>query len=230
MSFREWVGDLFWPSASTDNGAELKKLEERCKQEQEAVAKLNADEAALRQALESSLALLAAERDRSSSVDARLGGLLSLASVATTLVLATVTFLTRKEAGESVYVPWSVWVVAGLGTYTVIQFLGALRGAVKGLGRRAVEQNIFLSLLPDGKEAEAPYLVRILKGHANTRRDLALKIDDKVTWMAIAHRALMNAIGAMVLAAIGLFAVTIQRSWMRAHAKPQAADTHRPCP
>lgn len=214
--------DVFWPSSAKVSQAELDKLKERCEKEQEAASALRNNEQALQRAFEFSLALLASERERSSSVDSRLSGIVSLASVASALVLASVTFLSKKAADLG-FVRWTVVVVAVVGAYIAVQFLRAVQAAVKGMARRSVEQDTFLSLVEEDGVAAGYHLVRILHGHANTRRDLSRKIDDKVTWMAVAHRAVLNATVALIVAAVFLCGVTIQRTFVTPKARSGAA-------
>jgi hypothetical protein len=219
------LGDLFWPTAPEVSKEEIDKLDARCLEEQRAVSELKDDEPALEQALDSSEALIVRERERATSVDSRLGSLLSMAAVATALVLGTVTFLTKSDDHLHL-VGWSIVVVAALGTYVVVQLLNAIGAAIRGLGRSSVEQDTFLSLLPDGKEARGHHVVRVLHGHARTRRDLSLRIDDKVTCMAIAHRAMKNMTVAMVLGALALFVATVQRAFAGQHGLAQPGIAH----
>lgn len=203
--------DFFWPSAGKPTEAELTKRRARCDAEKAATMALKDDEVALERALESSRAIIAAEKDRCASVETRLGIILSMAAVATTVVLAFVTFLTKRDIEQPQFVRWTVIAVAVGGAYVVLQLVGAVRAAVTGLARGSVRQDTFLSLIQEPKEARPRYLCRILEDHAETRMDLTAKIDHKVTCMAIAHRALMNVTGAMVIAALFLLATTISR-------------------
>ena len=148
---------------------------------------------------------------------------MSLASIASALILASVTFLSKK-AEDLGFVRWSVIVVAALGAYISVQFLRAVQAAVKGMERRSAEQDTFLSVVQENKEAMGHFLVRVLHGHANTRRDLSRKIDDKVTWMAIAHRAVLNATFALIAAAVFLCGVTIHRAFVT----PQTSSDQAP--
>jgi hypothetical protein len=203
--------DFFWPSAGKPTEEELTKRRTRCDTEKAATMALKDDEAALERALESSRAIIAAEKDRCASVETRLGIILSMAAVATTVVLAFVTFLTKRDIEQPQFVRWTVIAVAIGGAYVVLQLVGAVRAAVNGLARASVRQDTYLSLIPEPEEARSRYLRRILEDHAETRMDLTAKIDHKVTCMAIAHRALMNVTGAMVIAAVFLLATTISR-------------------
>jgi uncharacterized protein YlzI (FlbEa/FlbD family) len=147
-----------------------------------------------------------------------------MGAVATSVVLAFVTFLTKKDIEQQEFVPWTVIAIAVGGAYVVAQLVNAVRAAVAGLERGSLRQDTFLTLVQEPKEARCPYLRRVLKDHADTRLDLATKIDHKVTCMAVAHRSLKNVTGAMVVAALFLLGTTV---WRVAADRPQVSKGQR---
>lgn len=215
-SFRWWT-DFIFPTAAKLTAAQIASADSRDATEFARLEALNNPDSIkrLREAIAINKKLLDAETERRQSVETRLSGILALTSVAAMIVIAVITFLTKSEPRASAFTTGSVIGIAFLGTYIAAQFLFALGAAIKGLERVGVDQHSLVTLLRDSGTSEHNHLCEVAKGYVNTRRQMADLINSKVTRMAIAQCALRNAVRAMVLIAIALFAMTVQQSLVK---------------
>ena len=136
--------------------------------------------------------LVSAQRERCRSVDAKLQALIPLAPVVVTLIVAFVAFLTRNPA------PYRVGSVV-VAIYVALQLIRTLFAAVTGIQRKAFRELWIKEVTPKDQETEDEYRVRITNEKtrclvANTRI-----IDDKVTQLAVAHRAIKNALFGLLI-------------------------------
>jgi hypothetical protein len=106
--------------------------------------------------------------------------------------------------------------ISGIGAYVAVQFLLALRASIRGLERSASQQQSLLDLLPCDRD-EQQHLTTVAKGYIRIRRQIGDVVNGKVTQMAIAQRALANAVGAMVVIAVVLFLISVQQAIHGSH-------------
>lgn len=196
-----WLIDLAWPSLEPF-ALEAERAERRRQERLDAnlatvkgMSGRTSEEVAA--VLHDCRNLLEGERGRRQSVEARLTTVLGLASVAAAVTFGSLVSQLSIDAG----LHRSMWSRAFglLAFYIVLQLLSAVLASVRGLERRGYlevsAEDLFL-LPTEGQEDRAKRqmcsLLRVLDDHhvLNSR---------KVEQMAIAHRALQNFVGAMVV-------------------------------
>lgn len=146
------------------------------------------------------------EDARRASIDTRLSTIVSLTSTASALVLAIVAFLTSRDRGPFLF--YGILLANALGVYVIFQLLCAVGAAIKGLERRGYQSrslSIYVSRAGDEKQQ----LIREIKSAAECFLQNQRETNVKVTQMAIAHRAVSNAVWGLVIAALLLFGMTI---------------------
>lgn len=150
---------------------------------------------------------MAAESDRRRAVEAKLVAAGTVAPISVTVLAAVVTFATSGRTAQ--YTHSSVVAIAFAGLYASLQFLRATVAAVQGLRRRSYAAPRITDILNDATGSEDGYLTaRCL--------DLAARIEQhrevtngRVSDLALAHDAILNAIVGLVAAVAFLLIVTL---------------------
>lgn len=211
---RRWVlgtrwMDCLFPWAPPSSAKEITDQKDRRQAERDAVkSRLEAaDLATLTAALERVQSLLDDDDERRKGVDTRLGTIVGLTSIAATLA----TGLLIAQAAGTIHLPAGplVWLIPCLALYLVAQLCIAIGWAIKGQSRGLYLHSTVLDLVyePATETAEVDWLRERVTSiveqlHANQEA-----VDQKVTKMAIAHRAILNFVwGLAVLSVLGLFA------------------------
>ena len=140
--------------------------------------------------------LASAERERGRLVDAKLQALIPLAPVVVTLIVAFVTFLSRNPPP---YLVCSVVVVVVVAIYVALQLIRTVFAAVTGIQRKAFMALWIDDVTPKGQETEEEYRVRITNEKTRCLVDNTRIIDYKVTQLAVAHRAIKNALFGLLI-------------------------------
>ncbi|MCX6626469.1 MAG: collagen-like protein [Candidatus Solibacter sp.] len=141
--------------------------------------------------------LLQAEQERRQSVETRLTTIIGLSSIAGTIVLGTM-FTPHAVTGTE-----RALLSLGL-LYLALQVSSAILAAVRGLGRRSYLAPTPAHVLPGAHEAATVHLRRQISACLLALADHQVHTNDKVTHMAVAHRALKNFVfGLLFLAALG---------------------------
>lgn len=209
----EWTDWLLpWNSGPVDHAKIAADGKKGSTEAKERVNKASKDK--LTTALDAIDELLTKEGDRKSSVETRLTTMVGLASVAATLV----TGITLAEASSSMKLenPWR-WIIALLVMYLVLQLFDAIHWAVIGLGRRAYSTLTAEDVLPQSGLAEEDWLRQRIVERVEMLHDNRELTNEKVTAMAVAHRAVANfAGGLLALAVVGLASI----GWMTAPTNP----------
>jgi hypothetical protein len=138
-----------------------------------------------------------AETDRIRTVETKLLGISSLAPVAMAVIVAAFTVLTNRSL--QAFTRTSVLMVGIVGGYISLQFLRAIQAAVAGLKRRSFFVVSLKDLYPLPDESRASYLARNCGELAEVIRGNRAEIDAKVTWLAVAHTAIRNAVFGLLL-------------------------------
>ena len=136
--------------------------------------------------------------ERIKGVESKLVALLTLTSVLSTAVaasLAAATTLGRVEEDAELL----AWCAVFLVFYASIQILRSLWATVDGLVRRGYKQLSPDDIVPQGGEANDAYRVRLLNLQANHLRWNEWVVNEKVSCMAVAHVALKNALTVIFL-------------------------------
>ncbi len=138
--------------------------------------------------------LLHREQERRQGVDGRLTTIVGLSSIAGTIVIGTI--ITPRPLRGAV----GLLVILAL-FYLVLQLCSAIIGAVIGLGRRGYRASMAEDVLPAG-EAQTVHLRRQIRSCVATLADHRSLNNGKVTMMAVAHRAMLNFLGGLLLLAL----------------------------
>ena len=144
-------------------------------------------------------AAVEADVDRMKSIDAKLMAVCAVAPICVTLLLAIVSFVTTQRPGT--FTPSSVFGITALACYVILQFLRALLAAIEGLHRRGflVPTPTSLWAQTDQESLDA-YTLRACADLAERLHANRETTNDKVSHMALAHRAYRNALVGMLVA------------------------------
>ncbi len=195
-----WKGiDLLFPVPTPLSGEETKtqheQLAARTAEDERLVRGLPDDGEQLTLCLASCKDLLVAEHDRRQSVETRLTTIIGLSSIAGTIVIGTM--LTQRAGANNVLEPFLL-------LYLALQVCSAILAAVFGLGRRGYLEATASDVLPDGAETSGVYLRRQIGTCLDVLRDDRELNNEKVTYMAVAHRAMTQfVVGIVLLALLG---------------------------
>lgn len=141
--------------------------------------------------------LLDREEGRRQGVESRLTTIVGLSSIAGTIVVGAMIAPRSLHGGFGLLLTFALF-------YLALQLCSAIRSAVSGLARRGYRANMPVDVLP-GAEAEAVHLRRQIRSLLATLADHRSVNDEKVTMMAVAHRAMHNFLGGLLaLAVIGV--------------------------
>jgi len=198
------ISDCIFPLPQPQSQAEIVTERERAAAAQ---ASLDADIAdlpgkaeQLGPCLASCKELLAQEDGRRQSVDTRLTTIVGLSSIAGTIVFGSM--LTQPQTFRS---PHGVagWLLALGPLYLTLQVCSAILAAVLGLGRRGYLTSTPMDVLPTRDEPPSVHLRRQVTSCVHMLADTQARNDEKVTQMAVAHRAIKNfLVGLLVLGAL----------------------------
>ena len=146
--------------------------------------------------------------ERTGGVESKLLALLTLTSVLSTAVAASLAVATTlgsvKEDARLL-----AWFAVFLVLYAAIQILRSLWATVDGLVRRGYKQLSPDDIVPQSGEANAAYRIRLLNLQVNHLNWNEWVVNEKVSCMAVAHAALKNALTAifiLVLLTLGIAA------------------------
>lgn len=173
------------------------------------IAQLPVNETQLLTYLASSRDLLARESDRRSSVDSRLGTVIGLLSIAGSIVFGTIATSNPSEIHG-----WLKWPLVLGPLYLTSQVCISILASVRGLGRRAYHGSTPADVLPAAGERSETHLrgqIQSVLAMIENHRELN---NQKVTELAIAHRATANFAGGLLVLAI---AATVASLSARSH-------------
>ena len=145
------------------------------------------------------------EDERIKTVESKLMSISSLTPIALTILVAMVTFLTSGKV-ESFTRP-SIWVLAIFGGYVALQFLWAVRAAIKGLSRKGFYRLSLEDIFPRGNENREGYLQRTCKEMTVAIRNNRKGINQKVSQLAICHESIVNAVWGLLIMLLLLLAI-----------------------
>ncbi len=193
--------DFVYPCAQPRTAEQLERESKRAISErtecEARIAQLPVDEAQLRIYLASSRDLLASESDRRSSVDSRLGTVIGLLSIAGSIVFGTIATSNPNEIHG-----WLKWPLVLGPLYLTSQVCISILASVRGLGRRSYKGSTPAEVLPAANERPETHLrgqIQSVLAMIENHRELN---NQKVTELAIAHRATANFAGGLLVLAI----------------------------
>jgi len=142
--------------------------------------------------------------ERLRTVETKLVALLTLTSVLSAAVTASFAAASTMEIQKGFpLVP--VWFTLVLVFYIAMSLLISLWATVSGLIRRDYKQLTCEDIIPKDKENKISYKVRVLNEKLNHVKWNEWVVDQKVSEMAVAHKALRNALvatGGVILVAL----------------------------
>jgi hypothetical protein len=208
--------DLFWGTVidtifplpqSLTNPQKQNQKERRARNEKERVeriAALSNKKEDLSEYVEACSKLMGREETRRQSVDTRLTSIMGLCSIAGTVVFSGI--LALANGTLHVRIPLLRWIIALGALYLTAQLCSAILAAVCGLSRKGYPELTATDMLPATTEVSVVHLRRLM----NTSLEILEKHqelnNEKVTQMALAHRAMKNFLwGLLAFAALGAF-------------------------
>lgn len=204
---RGHVTDFIWPAVEPwtrdQEQEERAKRQARIDADLAALEAISTDSAKLGLTADRCEVLLDDENRRREQIEARLTSVLGLSTVTGAIMAATLTIRFGAASGRPetwISKTFSVFVL-----YIVMQLACGLLSAVAGLKRRKYaslqrgDEDAPGSCLPGIAESEAHYMYRKLKLCIDALHDNYAANNDKVSRMAVAHRAIENALGGVLL-------------------------------
>jgi hypothetical protein len=149
------------------------------------------------------------EEARKAGAESRLSTVLGMSSVVSAITLAAVSMAVERRFLESLG-------AFGIGAtvlflFAVAQLVISVWHALRGLYVRLYSEAAGTDVLPRPGEGDVAFLVRRLRTYSELVQDHDANNSDKTRRLVLAHRALLNFLGAVLLL-VGLLAVA---SWLR---------------
>jgi hypothetical protein len=196
----EWLRDRIWPTLVRDSQSQ--QITER-----EWPSSLAVADETLELAYQALQDELKSEDERIKTVETKLLNISSLSPIAMTILVAMVTFLTSGRVQS--FTRLSILVVAIFGGYITLQFLLAVRSAIKGLARRPFYRPRLEDRFPRGNESRTDYLRRACEETTNAITKNRIGIDDKVSQLALRHESILNAVWGLLIMVLILLAIVL---------------------
>ena len=205
MNIRTFT-DFLWPTLAPQRPPAVKRADERAAAQQEQIAFLRdhlSDDDRLAKIEESCAALLIGEDSRRTSIDARLGTTLGLASVAAAITWGALS--ARATAASSP--DWVTTACSALTFYVVVQAVAAILASIRGLERRGYLELASEDVLPKLTESAGDHTKRRIQTCLECVSDHRSQNAAKLNQMALAQCAMRNlSIGILLI--IGVVTVS----------------------
>ena len=179
--FSDRIPDLIWPHLTGDPEPEPKDHDYFSTENAGLLDEVN-------RVLSSRLAQAEA---RVRSVDSKLTALLTLSSVVSVAITASLAAATTLGTVGQDAKPFA-WVAVVLVFYVALQLLGSLMATVAGLMRKSFKILSPEQITPEFSETSETYRVRLLNLQVNYMLWNEWVVNQKVSEMAVAHAALKN--------------------------------------
>lgn len=140
-------------------------------------------------------------------VESKLQSISSVATIATTILVAIVAFLTSGRFKE--FTEPSVLAVLVFACYIEIQFLRAFLAAVQGLSRKQFSAFELTDIPPSRYQSKSRFLLKVCEKLASIISDNRIVVNAKVEQMALGHEALKNAVAGLFLMVASVLAISI---------------------
>jgi len=210
-----WLLDFVWPSLMPQSPDEVQL--ERKKRKQRLDASLSCVQGMTGREPEELIAAVGAckdlvdrEKERRQSVESRLTTVLGLTSVAAALTfgsLAGPLWSSLSSRGSI-----AARVAGFLAVYIVLQLLAAVLAAVRGVARRGYLEPLLEDFLPSPGESKEELSKRQMTALLECLDDHHVVNSRRVDQMAIAHRAIENFLGGMLVFVLYLVALSFSTS------------------
>lgn len=188
------------PRSKDEIDKERKNREENKADYERRIAALPDDENALAGHLGECAKLLEGEEARRQSVEVRLTSIVGLCSIAGTVVFGGI--LAQAAGTLRFQENWMRYVMALGSFYLTVQLCSAILASVRGLSRKTYKAATATDILPSLSEDRPTHLRRRIHGCLEMLSDHQTNNDDKVTKMDMAHRAMKNFLGALLVIAL----------------------------
>lgn len=209
----EKLRDLFWPSTTPSTPAELARESKRDAESLELdISAIDAwadvdDDVALRAAADALQRSVEGERDRRSSVEARLTTVLGMVSVAASVAFGALTAVFNK--GFQGVASVSAFVGVAVMLYAVLQLVNGLLAALRGLARTGYLEALPAEFLRRPTETTNQHLRRQMHHMVRARAQHAEANSRKVETMDVAHTALHHFVVAVLILSVFMAAAMI---------------------
>lgn len=192
--------DLIVPWDRIPSPTELEQVNNRRRDEKSLVSERVqiANERPLEQMVTDLESLLEQESDRRSSIDARLSTIVGLASIAATIAMGVIV----AQAGGTLKIqsPRTKWTLSALSLYLILQLCTAIYWAIRGQSRRSYKSATVSDAVPESLPDPIDRLRHRVLGLVDRLQFNQEVVNEKVTAMAVAHRAAINfAVGLFIL-------------------------------
>lgn len=195
-----WLLDRFWPTLAIPDASPISQA-----------PKWLGIGLTSTEVIESSYELLKNEAkaldDDLKIVESKLQSISSVATIATTILVAIVAFLTSGRFKE--FTEPSVLIVLIAACYVEIQFLRAFLAAVQGLSRKQFSAYELTDIQPSRHQSKNQYLLKASDKLASFISDNRIVVNAKVEQMALGHEALKNAVAGLFLMVASVLAISI---------------------
>ena len=200
MSWRvdwHWFRDCFWVLADPVSNEDVRGARTRDENERKKAADVG--DSQVLAAIESADQLCEQEVDRARSLDARLGGLLGMASVVLAVFAAISALTGAAKPGCARVHSLGLLASAVPQILAALQLLRALWCAVHGLSLRGVSALTMHDELADPGESDQAHRKRRLEARMKVAQSRREASDDKATQLNLAYRSLINAFAFLLL-------------------------------
>lgn len=189
--------DSVWPRATGKLGKEL-----------DPQPRLLPKHAGFNSAIAENIAILSAgSEERLRSVDRKLTSLLALTTVLFTVITAGLVSTTTLHTPEGP-AKYLAWISGALFLYIEVQLFRSILATVDGLQRRGFFRLTRDSIVPKDSESGGDcYGIRVQNELLDIIEQNDRTVNSKVTQMAIAHRAMKNALWGALLLGVLVFAI-----------------------
>ena len=194
---RSWWHDYIWPSleplSAEGANAKANRLKQRKDRDAARVDEQEPDLGRLASSLAECKSLFEAEQERRKSVDTRLTAVVALTSALAAVVTLAPSGLDSTGTGDAP-LSHSLLLVLGLlsTVYAVLQLLCGLRAAVQGLQRKAYPVPEVVDVLKPAGVGDAAFTRSRMRMYVELLHEHEELNNEKLSQMAIAHRALRN--------------------------------------
>lgn len=203
IGWRCWLKDRFWPSLDGPTGqpesvpGEFFPIQQTGNAADEILAEIERAETS--------------ENNREKTADQKLQAMLQFASVAVTVLLTVAAlFLEQKYRFLT---PIAVTVILCTAAYVSLQCLRAALAAIRGLERRSFKRPNLDQLGWQGGDDLHAYQHRVAIIRAHCLAQNRETVNEKVSWMAVGHVALKNALVVLMTAIYLLTVISVYQAW-----------------
>ncbi len=151
----------------------------------------------IREALETYKTLHVDEEERRDSVNTRLTTVLSMSSIVTAITFGFVS--AAYEKGYATRLGWIGIIASTAFVYSVLQLTISVWQAVQGLRTRELIEMVAIDFLRKPDETDKQFALRTVGEYVKSVRSHDTVCNEKIEYLDVAHRAVLNFLGAMLV-------------------------------